>query len=207
MFFDSIEFLIFLPSVFLLYWFVLKRSIKVQNFLLLAASYFFYGWWDFRFLALIGISTLVDYFVGLALEKEDNKRQRKLLVATSLTVNLGMLGFFKYYNFFVESWIDAWATLGVEMHASALQIILPVGISFYTFQSLSYTFDVYRKKIKPTHSLLNFAAFVAFFPQLVAGPIERASSLLPQFSIKREFNFKRVKSGLNLILWGLLKRS
>ena len=206
MLFNSLEYFLFLPVCFVLYWFVLKRSIKAQNALLLAASYFFYGWWDYRFLALIGLSTVVDYFVGLALEKEENQRQRKLLVATSLTVNLGMLGFFKYYNFFVESWIDAWATLGVEMHASTLQIILPIGISFYTFQTLSYTFDIYRKKLQPTTNFINFAAFVAFFPQLVAGPIERASNLLPQFSVKRVFNVERATSGFHLILWGLFKK-
>jgi alginate O-acetyltransferase complex protein AlgI len=206
MLFNSLDFFIFLASVFLLHWFVLKRSLKAQNVLLLAASYVFYGWWDFRFLALIGLSTLVDYFVGLALEKEDNKKQRKFLVAISLTVNLGMLGFFKYYNFFIESWIDVWAALGVEMHGSSLQVILPIGISFYTFQTLSYTFDIYRKKLQPTTNFINFAAFVAFFPQLIAGPIERAKDLLPQFSIKRAFNSGQAISGLHLILWGLFKK-
>ena len=206
MLFNSIEFLLFLPLVFVLYWFVLNRSIKAQNVLLLVASYFFYGWWDYRFLALIGLSTIVDYFVGLALEKEGNLKLRKLLVATSLTVNLGMLGFFKYYNFFIESWVEAWATLGVEMHASTLQIILPIGISFYTFQTLSYTFDIYRNKLKPTANFINFAAFVAFFPQLIAGPIERAANLLPQISVKRVFNFERAISGFHLILWGLFKK-
>lgn len=206
MLFNSLDFFIFLPSVFLLYWFVLKKNLRVQNILLLASSYVFYGWWDFRFLALIFISTLVDFFVGLALTNEENQKQRKLLVAISLTVNLGMLGFFKYYNFFIESWIDVWAALGVEMHASSLQIILPIGISFYTFQTLSYTFDIYRKKLQPTRNFINFAAFVAFFPQLIAGPIERATNLLPQFSVKRSFNYERAISGIHLILWGLFKK-
>ena len=206
MLFNSIEFLLFLPATFIVYWFVLKRNLKAQNIFLLGASYFFYGWWDYRFLALIGISTLIDYFIGLALGKEDHAKKRKLLVAISVTVNIGILGFFKYYNFFVDSWINAWADLGVEMHAWTLQIILPVGISFYTFQTLSYTFDIYRKKLQPTRNFINFAAFVAFFPQLVAGPIERASNLLPQFSVKRVFNFERAKSGLHLIIWGLFKK-
>jgi alginate O-acetyltransferase complex protein AlgI len=206
MLFNSIEYFIFLPCVFILYWFVLKNHLKAQNVLLLGASYIFYGWWDYRFLVLIGISTVVDYFVGLALEKESGLKQRKLLVAVSLTVNLGMLGFFKYYNFFVDSWISAWHTVGVEMHASTMQIILPVGISFYTFQTLSYTFDIYRKKLQPTTNFTNFAAFVAFFPQLVAGPIERARDLLPQFSVKRVFNLERAKSGIHLIIWGLFKK-
>lgn len=206
MLFNSIEFFLFLPIIFILYWFVLNRSLKAQNILLLLASYVFYGWWDYRFLALIVISTIVDYFVGLSLAKEETPKRRKLLLGLSLAVNLGMLGFFKYYNFFVESWIDAWSGMGIEMHSSSLKIILPVGISFYTFQTLSYTIDIYRKKIKPTPNFINFATFVAFFPQLVAGPIERASNLLPQISKKRVFYHERAKSGLNLIIWGLFKK-
>jgi D-alanyl-lipoteichoic acid acyltransferase DltB (MBOAT superfamily) len=206
MLFNSIEFIIFLPSIFILYWFLFKRNLKAQNILLLVASYFFYGWWDYRFLALIALSTIIDYLVGLALEKEVLVKKRKLLLVVSLVFNLGMLGFFKYYNFFVDSWVEAWAGLGVEMHASTLQIILPVGISFYTFQTLSYTIDVYRRKLEPTHNFINFAAYVAFFPQLVAGPIERAANLLPQFSVKRVFSIEKAKSGVNLIIWGLFKK-
>ncbi len=206
MFFNSIAFLLFLPITFSIYWFLLKRSLKAQNILLLLASYFFYGWWDYRFLILIALSTLIDYFIGLSLEKTQVKKRRKLLLSFSLVFNLGILGFFKYYNFFIESWLDAWAGIGVEMHASTLQIILPVGISFYTFQTLSYTIDVYRKKLNPTHNFINFSTFVAFFPQLVAGPIERATNLLPQFSIKRNFNIERATSGIHLIIWGLFKK-
>lgn len=207
MLFNSLAFLIFLPITFSLYWFLLKKNLKGQNILLLLASYFFYGWWDYRFLILIAFSTIVDYFVGLSLEKEQVvKKKRKLLLGLSLVFNLGLLGFFKYYNFFIESWMDAWQNIGVEMHASTLNIILPVGISFYTFQTLSYTIDVYRKKLKPTHSFINFATFVAFFPQLVAGPIERATNLLPQFSVKRNFNTERAISGIHLIIWGLFKK-
>lgn len=170
------------------------------------ASYFFYGWWDYRFLLLIALSTLIDYSIGLKLEKETVYKKRKYFLAVSLIFNLGMLGFFKYYNFFIESWLDSWAILGFKMHASTMQIILPVGISFYTFQTLSYTIDVYRKKLKPTRNFINFATFVAFFPQLVAGPIERAANLLPQFSVKRTFNLERAKSGIHLIIWGLFKK-
>ncbi|MDG1729351.1 MAG: MBOAT family O-acyltransferase [Algibacter sp.] len=206
MFFNSIAFLLFLPTVFFLYWFLLKRSQKYQNILLLVASYFFYGWWDYRFLLLIALSTLIDYSIGLKLEKETVYKKRKYFLAVSLIFNLGMLGFFKYYNFFIESWLDSWAILGFKMHASTMQIILPVGISFYTFQTLSYTIDVYRKKLKPTRNFINFATFVAFFPQLVAGPIERAANLLPQFSVKRTFNLERAKSGIHLIIWGLFKK-
>lgn len=206
MLFNSFEFFFFLPIVFCLYWFVLKKSIKAQNILLLVASYVFYGWWDYRFLSLILFSTLVDYFVGLALGKATETNKRKWLLGISLAVNLGLLGVFKYYNFFVESWIDAWASTGIEMHASTLKIILPVGISFYTFQTLSYSIDIYRRKLAPSKDFVAFAAFVSFFPQLVAGPIERASNLLPQFFKERNFNYKSAVIGMRLILFGLFKK-
>ena len=171
MLFNSIAFFIFLPIVFAIYW-SLKNSLKLQNAFLILASYVFYGWWDWRFLALIIFSTLLDYFLSL--------RMTKPKFILSLIGNLGVLAVFKYYNFFVDSWVNAWGMMGVEMHASTMQIILPVGISFYTFQTLSYSIDIYRKKLEPTSDFLSFAAFVAFFPQLVAGPIERAVKLLPQ---------------------------
>jgi len=206
MLFNSISFLIFLPVVFLLYWGLFKRSLKLQNIFLLIASYLFYGWWDYRFLALIAASTLVDFIIGRFLQKTGNEIHRKVLLVLSLVFNLGLLGFFKYYNFFIESWMDSWANLGVDMQVSSLNIILPVGISFYTFQTLSYTIDVYRRKIEPTSDIINFSVFVAFFPQLVAGPIERAKHLLPQFSKKRIFIEERAISGIHLILWGLFKK-
>ncbi len=206
MLFNSISFLIFLPVVFILYWVLFKRSLKLQNIFLLLASYLFYGWWDYRFLGLIAASTLVDFSIGRFLHKTGNEIHRKVLLSLSLIFNLGLLGFFKYYNFFIESWIDSWANLGVQMNLSSLNIILPVGISFYTFQTLSYTIDVYRRKIEPTSEIINFSVFVAFFPQLVAGPIERAKHLLPQFSKIRIFNEERAISGIHLILWGLFKK-
>jgi len=206
MLFNSFDFLIFLIIVFFLYWFVFKNQLKSQNVLLLLASYIFYGWWDYRFLSLILFSTLVDYLVGRFLGKTVDSKRRKLLLFISLLFNLGLLGFFKYYNFFIESWVSSWASIGVEMHVSTLQIILPVGISFYTFQTLSYTIDVYKNKIKPTDRFVEFAAFVAFFPQLVAGPIERASHLLPQFSTKRVFDYHKAVSGVQLFVWGLFKK-
>ena len=206
MLFNSIEFLLFLPVCFIVYWFVLNRNLKLQNIFILIASYVFYGWWDYRFLGLIILSTILDYSIGLQLSKSDSCRIRKGLVVTSLFINLGLLAFFKYYNFFMDSWVTSWSTLGIEMHRSTLSIILPVGISFYTFQTLSYTIDVYRKKLKATDSLIDFGAFVAFFPQLVAGPIERATNLLPQFSRMRSFSFENGKSGLYLIVWGLFKK-
>ena len=206
MLFNSPEFLLFLPIVFGLYWFVVQRDLKAQNVLLLVASYIFYGWWDWRFLGLIAFSTVVDYFVGIRVAEAPEKHIKKRWMAVSLLVNLGLLAYFKYANFFIESWVDAWAMMGVTMYASSLQVILPVGISFYTFQTLSYSIDIYRGTLKPTHSLINFAAFVSFFPQLVAGPIERASRLLPQMENKREFKYEEGVAGLRLILWGMFKK-
>ncbi len=206
MLFNSIDFFIFLPICFVVYWFVVNRELSIQNSLILVASYVFYGWWDYRFLGLIALSTLVDYSIGRMMVVTTLYSRRKLLLGISLLINLGLLGFFKYYNFFLEGWIDAWSGIGITMHASSLQIILPVGISFYTFQTLSYTIDVYREKLKPEKNLINFAAYVAFFPQLVAGPIERATNLLPQFSRKRIFNSDYAISGIHLIIWGLFKK-
>ncbi|MGS2726878.1 MBOAT family O-acyltransferase [Psychroserpens sp. BH13MA-6] len=206
MLFNSFEFAIFLPIVFVVYWFVLKGKLDFQNAFIVIASYVFYAWWDYRFLLLIILSTLVDYVVAKQLKKAQSKAFRRQLLMISLVFNLGMLAFFKYFNFFIESWLEAWQSVGIHMEASTLHIILPVGISFYTFQTLSYTIDVYRKKISPTSSLIQFAAFVSFFPQLVAGPIERASHLLPQFAIRRNFDAKFALSGFYLIVWGLFKK-
>ena len=189
MLFNSPEFLAFLPIVFGLYWFVTHRHLRAQNLLLLVASYIFYGRWDWRFLGLITLSTLVDIFVGIRIEEADSKPRKKRWIWVSLAVNLGILGYFKYANFFIENWIAAWDGLGVTMHASTLQIILPVGISFFTFQTLSYSIDIYRDNLKATRDPIAFAAFVSFFPQLVAGPIERATNLLPhRVLIRRPFH-------------------
>ncbi|MFZ5942004.1 MAG: MBOAT family O-acyltransferase [Bacteroidota bacterium] len=206
MLFNSIDFAIFLPIVFVLYWFVTQRNLKVQNLLIVLSSYVFYGWWDWRFLSLILFSTLVDYLMGRGLSHEYSKARRKGLLWISIIVNLGFLGFFKYYNFFVDNFIEAFTFLGTPLKARTLNIILPVGISFYTFQTLSYTIDVYRKKLEPTRDFIAFAAFVSFFPQLVAGPIERATNLLPQFYTKREFSYEKAVDGLRQILWGLFKK-
>ena len=183
-----------------------SNSVRYQNLLLLAASYLFYGWWDWRFLGLIAFSSLVDYQVGLALGRTENPLRRKQLLWISLGVNLGMLAFFKYFNFFIESFIDAFALAGITLESSTLNIILPVGISFYTFQTLSYTLDIYRKQLEPTKDPIAFFTFVSFFPQLVAGPIERASNLLPQFKRVRIFKWEEARSGLKQILWGLFKK-
>jgi D-alanyl-lipoteichoic acid acyltransferase DltB (MBOAT superfamily) len=206
MLFNSIEFAIFLPIVFFLYWFVTNRNLKLQNALILAASYLFYGWWDWRFLSLIVFSSLVDYLVGVGLARYDDSNKRRLLLLISIVVNLGFLGFFKYFNFFSESFADAFTLLGRPFEPSRLNIILPVGISFYTFQTLSYSIDVYRRRLEPTKDLIAFFAFVSFFPQLVAGPIERATNLLPQFYSFRKFDYGRAVDGMRQILWGLFKK-
>lgn len=206
MLFNSIDFALFLPIVFILYWFVLQRDLKLQNILIVVASYVFYGWWDWRFLSLILFSTVVDYIIGVLLLKEEKQSKRKLLLWISILVNLGFLGFFKYYNFFLDNFIAAFSFFGNPIAVSGLNIILPVGISFYTFQTMSYSIDVYRKKLEPTKDFIAFSAFVCFFPQLVAGPIERATHLLPQFYKKREFVYENAVSGMKLIIWGLFKK-
>jgi alginate O-acetyltransferase complex protein AlgI len=206
MLFNSIDFAVFLPIVFVLYWFVFSKSIKLQNLLIVFASYVFYGWWDWRFLTLILFSTLVDFAVGIKLSQENQKSKRRLLLLTSVLVNLGFLGLFKYYNFFLDNFTNAFTVLGYNFDGHSLSIILPVGISFYTFQTLSYTIDVYRKNLNPTKDIIAFTAFVSFFPQLVAGPIERATNLLPQFYKERKFDYSKAVDGMRQILWGLFKK-
>ncbi len=202
MLFNSIDFAIFLPIVFILYWFVFK-TLKSQNILLIIASYVFYAWWDWRFLGLIIVSTLIDYSIGLAI---DSEKKKKSLLTLSILLNLSILGFFKYYNFFIENFKDAFQLFGRDLDINYLNIILPVGISFYTFQTMSYSIDIYRNKIKPTTNLVAFASFICFFPQLVAGPIERASSFLPQVEKRRIFSYAKATDGLKQILWGLFKK-
>lgn len=206
MLFNSLEFAIFLPIVFIIYWFVVNRNLKLQNLFVVVASYVFYGWWDWRFLSLIFISTAVDFFIGRGFSVLDDVRKRKLLLWFSIIVNIGFLGFFKYYNFFADNFIEAFALFGKQIQPNTLNIILPVGISFYTFQTLSYTIDVYKRKLDATKDFISFAAFVSFFPQLVAGPIERATNLLPQFKIKRTFDYDKAVDGMRQILWGLFKK-
>jgi D-alanyl-lipoteichoic acid acyltransferase DltB (MBOAT superfamily) len=204
MLFNSFEFAVFLPLVFILYW---KFLHKRQNHLLLVASYIFYGWWDWRFLSLIVISTLVDFFVGKSLPAAAEQRKRRLLLLASVFTNLGILASFKYFNFFVDSAAEIIEGIGFNANRPTLEVILPVGISFYTFQTLAYTIDVYRGKFQPTHNLLSFAVYVAYFPQLVAGPIERAQNLLPQIErLRTRLTSEQVKSGLYLILLGLFRK-
>jgi len=204
MLFNSITYAFFLPAVLGLYWLLRPRA---QNMLLLVASYVFYGAWDYRFLSLIWISTLIDYVVGLRLQRTQDEGSRKRLLLVSVGANLGILATFKYFGFFVDSFNDFMGVLGLAPNVPLFEVLLPVGISFYTFQTMSYTFDIYRRRMEPTHSLLNFATFVAFFPQLVAGPIERAAHLLPQIERPRPRpSFDTFRSGLFLILLGLFKK-
>lgn len=205
MLFNSIDFLIFFPIVFVLYW-LLNNNLKKQNILLLLASYIFYGWWDWRFLSLIVISSIIDYTAGLKIYNTQNDKKRKLWLLISLIANLGFLSIFKYYNFFAESFVQAVSIFGWQPNDLTLNIILPVGISFYTFQTLSYTIDIYRREFKPTQSILSFFTYIAFFPQLVAGPIERASNLLPQIEKKRFFKKEWFNEGLLQIFVGLFRK-
>lgn len=207
MLFNSVDFFVFLPIVFILYWFILNKNVKIQNLLIICASYFFYGFWDWRFLFLIFASTIVDYFIGLKIHKSENLTNQKKWLWVSVIFNLGLLSYFKYFNFFIDSFIEMFTLFGYNFENSwTLKIILPVGISFYTFQTMSYSLDIYYKKLKPTKDFIAFTAFVSFFPQLVAGPIERASNLLPQILNKRTFSYKQSVDGLKLILWGLFKK-
>jgi D-alanyl-lipoteichoic acid acyltransferase DltB (MBOAT superfamily) len=206
MLFNSTTFLVFLIIIFVVFWKTTKFSLRWGNIVLLAGSYIFYGWWDWRFLILIVISSATDFIIGNKIYVSDNKRTRSSLLIVSLLINLGMLFFFKYFNFFIDSFKALFAPFADNNQWSTLNIILPVGISFYTFQTLSYTIDIYKRKTEPTKSALAFFTFVAFFPQLVAGPIERARNLIPQFEMNRQFSFSQGTSGLKLILWGLFKK-
>ncbi|MEM1084371.1 MAG: MBOAT family protein [Verrucomicrobiota bacterium] len=205
MLFNSLEFAIFLPIVFALYW-SFRRSTGLQNGLLTVASYVFYGWWDYRFLGLILLSTAVDYLIGLRISSAKQRKARLGLLWTSIGVNIGILGFFKYFNFFVSSFEGAFSFLGIPLELGQMAIVLPVGISFYTFQTLSYTIDVYRGKVDATRDFIAFSAFVSFFPQLVAGPIERAGNLLPQVLAPRKFDLAEAEAGLRQVIWGFAKK-
>lgn len=206
MLFNSIDFAIFLPLVFLLYWFVFQKNLEIQNVFLIIVSYIFYAWWDWRFVSLIILSSCLDWYVGLRIYNTKRPKLKKAWLWTSITADLGILGFFKYYNFFIENFSKAFSFFGSELNVGLLNIILPVGISFYTFQALSYSIDIYRGNLVPSKKLIPVAAYVAFFPQLMAGPIERATHLLPQFYVKRSFNYDNAVNGLRQMLWGLFKK-
>ncbi|MCS1409863.1 MAG: Peptidoglycan O-acetyltransferase [Verrucomicrobia subdivision 3 bacterium] len=204
MYFNSTAFFWFLTG-FLLLFFLVRGSLVNRNRLIVAASYFFYGWWDWRFLSLLLLPSVADFFVGSLMENATGAKRRRLL-AFSLLVNLGVLGFFKYFDFFWENVFQGLSALGIQANVPMLNVILPVGISFYTFQRLSYTIDVFRGRVKPTRDIVAFLAYVSFFPQLVAGPIERAASLLPQFTSARRITVSGTEMGVWLIVWGLFKK-
>ncbi len=206
MLFNSIEFAVFLPIVFLLYWFVFQKNIKKQNLLILLVSYIFYAWWDWRFLFLLAFSTFLDYYSGLKIEEAKDEVRAKFWLIISIGINLGFLGFFKYYNFFISELTNAIANAGIVINPWTLKVILPVGISFYTFHGLSYIIDVYKKRIIAERNFVDYAVFVSYFPLLVAGPIERATHLLPQFKKERKFNYDQAIDGLRQVLWGLFKK-
>ncbi|MFZ4400863.1 MAG: MBOAT family O-acyltransferase [Bacteroidales bacterium] len=206
MLFNSLHFAIFLPIVFILYWFATKGNLRLQNILLLVASYFFYACWDWRFLFLLIFSTLLDYFTGIKIHEAGSRSRRLIWLWLSIGINLGFLGVFKYYNFFADSFAKGLSLLGLQANFGTLQVILPVGISFYTFHGLSYVLDIYYKRIKPERNFIDYSVFVSFFPLLVAGPIERATHLLPQILKKREFDYTKAVDGLRQILWGLFKK-
>ena len=204
MLFNSIEFALFLPIVFLLYWFLFQRNLRWQNLFIVGVSYLFYGWWDWRFLVLIAFTSFCSWGSGLLIQRYRHRPLAKLVHITNITLNLIILGVFKYYDFFVTSFATIF--LDGQTDGLLLKIILPVGISFYTFQALSYSIDVYRENLKPTRDIIQFFAFVSYFPQLVAGPIERATNLLPQFEKPRAFDYSQAVDGMRQILWGLFKK-
>jgi alginate O-acetyltransferase complex protein AlgI len=206
MFFNSLHFLIFLPIVFMLYWFVVKNKLTLQNILLLLASYFFYACWDWRFLFLLIFSTVLDYFTGIRIGVATKNSTKRIWFWTSISINLGFLAVFKYYNFFVTSFDDALSACGIHIDVWLLNVILPVGISFYTFHGVSYVIDIYKERIKPERNFIDYSVFVSFFPLLVAGPIERATHLLPQIKKPRIFDSTKAVDGLRQILWGLVKK-
>ncbi|MCU6768043.1 MBOAT family protein [Barnesiella propionica] len=206
MLFNSFEFLIFFPLVFLFYWYILGKSRKGQNLFLLISSYIFYGWWDWTFLFLILFTSVCSYCAGLIIGNSENKKIRKLVTIANVFINLMILFVYKYYDFFILNFLQAFESIGIHLSLSTLKLVLPVGISFYTFQALGYTIDVYKRKVNPEKNVIIFLAFISFFPQLVAGPIERASNLLPQFRNSRRFNYGKAVDGMRQMLWGFFKK-
>ena len=206
MLFNSLSFAIFLPIVYFLYWFVTSKSLKLQNILLLVSSYYFYACWDWRFLFLLMFSTVLDYYTGIKMSDAQNQNSKKFWFWLSVSINLGFLGVFKYYNFFAESFADAVSVFGFKADPWVLSVVLPVGISFYTFHGLSYVIDIYKDRIKAEKNFVDYSVFVSFFPLLVAGPIERATHLLPQIQRERKFDYQKSVDGLRQILWGLFKK-
>ncbi len=206
MLFNSFNFAIFLPVIFMLYWFVTNKSLKLQNILLFVSSYFFYACWDWRFMFLLMFSTILDFVTGLKMQDAENQSRKKFCFWLSISINLGFLAVFKYYNFFVESFVIGVSNFGITLNPMMINIILPVGISFYTFHGLSYVIDIYHNRIEAEKNFVDYAVFVSFFPLLVAGPIERSTHLLPQIKKERVFDYTKAVDGMRQILWGLFKK-
>lgn len=204
--FNSLNFAAFLPVVFIIYWFLGNRSFRFQNIVLLFSSYIFYAFWDWRFLFLLAFSTLLDYYTGIKISTAKSQRSKTYWLWLSIIINLGILGGFKYYNFFADNFADLLSHVGLHSNPFTLNVILPLGISFYTFHGLSYVIDIYKGRIKHENNVIDYSLFVSFFPLLVAGPIERATHLLPQLKLKREFNYHQTIEGLKQIVWGLFKK-
>ena len=200
--FQSLEYLVFLPVVFILYWTVCRRSKALQNGLIVAASLVFYGWWDWRFLGLLLLTAFSTFFSGWWMGLAEERKQRKWILIGTVVLNIGILFFFKYYNFFVQAFVDAFSLMGKDVSTSTLKVLLPVGISFYTFTALSYTIDVYQRKVEPTQDVLAYLAYVMFFPSILSGPISRAQKQLPQYFKLREFNYEKAVSACKLMLIG-----
>lgn len=200
--FQSLEYLIFLPVVFILYWTVCRGSKTLQNGLIVAASLVFYGWWDWRFLGLLLLTAFSTYIAGRWMGRTDDENKRQWINVGAIVINIGILFFFKYFNFFVQSFADAFSLFGAEVNVHTLQILLPVGISFYTFTALSYCIDVYQRKVEPTRDLLAYLAYVTFFPGILSGPISRAQKQLPQYFKKRSFDYDKAVSASKILLLG-----
>lgn len=203
MLFNSIEFAIFLPVVFLLYWFLVKKNLNFQNILLLLASYFFYGWWDWRFLLLLIAISIFNYFIGIRIDINENEKNRKSWLIIGLIINIGILSVFKYFNFFIDSFIDFVSIIGYNLPKSSTRIILPLGISFYLFLSMSYLIDISKKNLTANRNIIEVLLSLGFFPIILAGPIQRPTSLMPQIAHRRVFNYDKAVDGLRQILWGL----
>ncbi|MCF2505668.1 MBOAT family protein [Dyadobacter sp. CY107] len=206
MLFNSLSFALFFPVVLFLYWIIARNSLRLQNIILLISSLYFYACWDYRFVFLLIFSIALDYYTGLKMGNSKNQATRKFWLVLSIAINLSFLGVLKYYNFFAESFAEGLSLLGMSVNPHTLNLVLPVGISFYTFHGLSYVIDIYKERIKPEKDLIDYAVFVSFFPLLVAGPIERATHLLPQIQKKRVFSYAQASDGLRQILWGLFKK-
>lgn len=205
MVFNSVEFFFFFTAFFLLYWFVFKKQ-RIQNGFILAGSYFFYAWWDWRFLFLLAGTSLVNFIIGKAIDKTDDEKKKNIFLYIGLLAGLGSLLFFKYYNFFVISFTEAFTLFGARLNPHTLNLILPLGISFYTFRSISYLLDIYNEKIKPATDFVIFSSYISFFPTLLAGPIDRAKTFIPQLEKERVFKYDQAAEGLRQILWGLFKK-